>query len=427
MNPKPDLGVGGLVMDEQLYRQEALDALKYKDHGRPIAYYPQSWSIITTFILAMVIVAAIFIAIGTYARKEEVQGLLKSSLSESRVFANRSGTLQQLLVNDGDLVTKDQPLLVISTPKNLDSGELYQHRARALVEEEITLVRTRLSATETNYQHHKLGVQSQLKGIKSQIKHVEEQLQLELRALTLLKQEYEASRVLLEKNVISKIALDKIDYSLLEKESDISQIRERIANLKTQIITLENRLVRLDSDEVKELSTNKITLSRLEQDLTDIQAEGGYTLKAPVSGFVTATQVTEGNFVDSSYPLLIIVPEGSTLHAEIYIPSRAIGFITLGQPVKLLYDAFPYERFGPGYGHIESISNTILSPQEVSSVITVTEPVFKVKVKLEQQTINAFGKEMPLRSGISLKAEIILEELTFLEWLLNPVRARISK
>ena len=414
-------------MNHQLYRQEALDALQYRDHGRAIAYYPQSWSTITVFMLVIVIVAAIFITLGTYSRKEEVQGLLKSNLSESRVFANRSGTLRQLLVNDSDLVTKDQPLVVISTKKNLDSGELYQHQARALVEEEIDVVRTRLSAIKTNYQHQRLSVKSQLKGIKSQIRHVEEQLQLELRALILLKQEYEANKVLLEKNVIAKITLDKIDYSLLQKEMDISIIKEKITTLKTQIITLENRLVRFDSDEVKELSTNKIALSKLERNLTDIQAEGGYTLKAPMPGFVTAIQVTEGNFVDSSYPLLVIVPEGSNLHADVYIPSRAIGFITPNQPVKLLYDAFPYERFGPGYGHIESISNTILSPQEVSSVITVTEPVFKVKVKLEQQTINAFGKEMSLRSGISLKAEIILEELTFLQWILNPIRARISK
>ena len=49
---------------------------------------------------------------------------------------------------------------------------------------------------------------------------------------------------------------------------------------------------------------------------------------------------------------MTLTPRGGALRAELYVPSRAIGFVKSGQRVRLLYDAFPYQKFGPAWGEV---------------------------------------------------------------------------
>ena len=65
---------------------------------------------------------------------------------------------------------------------------------------------------------------------------------------------------------------------------------------------------------------------------------------------MSALQASLGQAVDPAKPLMTLTPRGGALRAELYVPSRAIGFVKTGQRVRLLYDAFPYQKFGPGRG-----------------------------------------------------------------------------
>ena len=44
-------------------------------------------------------------------------------------------------------------------------------------------------------------------------------------------------------------------------------------------------------------------------------------------------------------------------------------------------------------------------------------------VRLRRESVTAFGTEAPLQFGMALTADIVLEQRTFLEWLLDPVFA----
>ena len=129
---------------------------------------------------------------------------------------------------------------------------------------------------------------------------------------------------------------------------------------------------------------------------------------------MTALQIRAGQPVDTVKPLLAIIPDGSQLRAELYVPSRAIGFVKEGQVVRLLYDAFPYTRFGPGFGTIVELTTTVLAPSEVSAAINVTEPVYRVVANLRDNAMMAYGQQVPLQSGMALTADILLENRSFL-------------
>ena len=105
------------------------------------------------------------------------------------------------------------------------------------------------------------------------------------------------------------------------------------------------------------------------------------------------------------------------------MPSRAIAFVAEGRRVRLLYDAFPYTRFGPGWGTVSGVSSAVLRPEEVVAAVRVAEPVYRVLVALEAPVMSAYGKEVPLQSGMALTADILLESRSFLDLLLDPLLA----
>jgi len=58
----------------------------------------------------------------------------------------------------------------------------------------------------------------------------------------------------------------------------------------------------------------------------------------------------------------------------------------------------------------------------------VREPVYRIDVKLDRQTVAAGGQEVALRPGMLVNADILLEKRTVFEWIFEPVlelRARL--
>src|SRR6266498_3788659 len=55
-------------------------------------------------------------------------------------------------------------------------------------------------------------------------------------------------------------------------------------------------------------------------------------------------QATVGQFADPRHLQLEIVPRDSVLWAELFVATRAIGFVRPGQTVRSMYEAFPPGR-----------------------------------------------------------------------------------
>lgn len=133
-----------------------------------------------------------------------------------------------------------------------------------------------------------------------------------------------------------------------------------------------------------------------------------------------------GQVVNTGQPLLYLLPENSTLQAKLMVSSRAIGFINPGQEVILRYEAYPYQKFGVQRGKVAEVSTATLSPQEVMSLTgnnNVQEKLYQVTVNLDRQDISLYGKTEPLRSGIKLEADFLIEKRRIIEWAFEPLYA----
>ena len=132
-------------------------------------------------------------------------------------------------------------------------------------------------------------------------------------------------------------------------------------------------------------------------------------------------QATEGQAADPRHLQLEIVPRHASLQAELFFPTRAFGFVHAGQEVRILYDAFPYQKFGTYRGRIVKVSQTILTGNDPVGPISLKEPAYRVIAALERPDIDAYGQKIPLQPQMLLRADVILERRSLLSWLLDPL------
>jgi membrane fusion protein len=162
-------------------------------------------------------------------------------------------------------------------------------------------------------------------------------------------------------------------------------------------------------------------ISELRQGLTQVEAARETVVRAPMTGVVTNVAVNRGQSVAADAPLATVLPKGSGMHVELLVPTRAIGFLRQGQAVVLRYEAFPHERFGQYRGLITEIGRNVWTAGERIGPLSAREPVYRVDVKLESQSVKALDQEFALRPGMLVNADLLLEKRTLLEWIFEPV------
>ena len=118
----------------------------------------------------------------------------------------------------------------------------------------------------------------------------------------------------------------------------------------------------------------------------------------------------------------------SKLEAQIFSSSRAIGFLHAGQRVLLRYQSFPYQKFGSYEGTVAEVSRSAISPSELgqsfvglTSLYGTNEPVYRITVALDKQSVLAYGQTIPLKPGMQLEADVLIEKRHLIEWILDPL------
>lgn len=181
---------------------------------------------------------------------------------------------------------------------------------------------------------------------------------------------------------------------LLEQRSRLESLKREqnnaIRELDEQKITLSS----LPERHKTELSQLNRAITEMNQEILDFDLKSEQTIRASKSGYISTINVDIGQQVEPSKLLLSIVPEQTELVANLYIPSKAVGFIKPKDKVVLRYQAYPYQKFGHATGEIISVARTALGKQELSGLgiiftnpTLLNEPAYLVKVKLENKRL----------------------------------------
>ena len=408
-------------MSNKLFRQEAIDALREKFLGEATIARPLPFWVLT---LLGLIAAGMMISVavwGQYTRRERAEGFLQLDVGAAKVSFTDSGRVAELLVKEGQEIKEGVPMARISLERAISapaatgaavSGELTQRRGslekeqgqmRELAEQQLQQVRKK--ATD----------------LQNEIAQVVTEMKLQTQRLTSAKADALRWADLAKQKFASEVAAR-------QKQDDATDQEIRVQALKRQKLSLERDLSNAKLEEpsvvlrarAQQEQVNR-QISELQQTMVIEEAKRETIIKAPITGIVTNITVSIGQSVTADAAFATILPIGSKLQVELLVPTRAIGFVTKGKEVSLRYEAFPYERFGQYRGVIADVSQTVWSPGEKVGPLVVREPAYRITAKLDRQSVEAMGQEIPLRSGMLVNADILLEKRSLLEWIFEPV------
>ncbi|WP_215399045.1 HlyD family secretion protein [Rheinheimera oceanensis] len=406
---------------DNLFRAEALKHQGVKLDGSVIIAQPLKVSVLLSILVVVVMVLVLFLSQASFNRKETVVGYLKPDLGLARVAPQRSGTLVELFVADGDSVRAGQKLALISSEEYLAHGSNLSGQLLLSLEQQQQTLQLRLDEYQLLYNQQHQALQDRIDNLLSQLTEIRAQQQLMQQRERLNKQRLVDIETLHREGHISATELNNQRELLLSMQQQRAELLVNYQQQQGQLIQLKSQLGALPREHEQQKAQLASELARLSQQHSELSARSEILITAPVAGRITNLVAQAGSMAQAGKSILTILPENSNLYAVLLVPTRAFGFIQPGQEARLRYDAFPYQRFGLYRGEVIQQSKAILLPTEVDMPVSLTEPVYQVNVQLDQQQIAAYGEQVPLQAGMLLSADIVLEQRSLLSWLFEPL------
>jgi membrane fusion protein len=407
----------------ELFRREAVHHATRRLEGEVILATPLSIKTLGLFLAAVIFAVGAFLFNASYARKATIAGLLVPDQGMVRATSQATGSLQSVMVKEGDIVAPGDRIAVLSlsvvtasgnsgdaTSRGL-SAEAEAARAKAeanLARLEVELEQTRIRLTKTQAEQDQIKIQ----------------IALQEKRVALAEEDLARGLAMAEKGYMARKDVDARRATLLIAQQELATHRRLLATSERDIADIMARLASIPLEIAAARAEAEGAAATLEQRTTDAEARRLQFITAPIGGRIAALPVTTGQSVPAGATIAVIIPEGGHLEAELLAPSRAIGFVRTGQEVYISLQAFPYQRFGTVQGRIRMVSTTVLAPSEVViQGLNVQEPTFRIRVSLSREAMQAYGESYALQPGMLVSADIVFDRRSLVQWLFDPIYA----
>lgn len=406
-----------------LFRQEVLDFRQYnRQWGRVIPLQPLSTRLMVWCIIAASACIIAFLFFAQYARKEVAVGYLTPVSGTARVFAAQPGTISAVYVAQGQHVDQGQALLAVETSQIAGSGQDVNAQLLQTLQQQKEALTAQIDQEVGRNDSEKERLTAQQKKLEGESATYRAQQEMQRTRIDLLQQIVAGGVILQAKGLMSMVEQKHREDELLQQQQSLVTLSQQAMETRGKLTEVQFNLAQLPFALSEKVQSLRNELSGVLQRISEINGRRAYIVRAPIGGRISLLQASVGQQADPHRVQLQIVPGNSPLEAKLFIPTKAIGFVEPGQDVKLLYDAFPYQRFGTYRGRITSVSQTVLMDSDIVAPVKLNEPVYTATVALDRPDIIARGKKVPLEPDMSLRADIILERRTLMEWIISPLR-----
>lgn len=408
-----------------LFRHAAVQARQTEWLGKIVMIRPPSFALASALAIGMVALVIAFLIGASYTARTTVSGRLMPVAGLVQVYVPQSGIVMEKNVSEGQAVEQGETLFVISGERQ----SVTRGGTEAMGSEQIALrgasLREEMLKLGQLQREEERELSRRIALLEAEQARIDSQLAGQTLRVQLAEQARARAQTLLNQQFISREQFQASESALLEKNLDLQELeRDRLAG-KRELETQRSAHTNLPLLQQARHAQLARILSGTEQELNESEARRRLLITAPAAGTATALGAERGQTVDRGTPLLAIVPRGSPLQAELYAPSRAIGFIKPGQTVQLRYQAYPFQKFGHARGVVTALSRSTLL--EGGAGPGQREALYRVTVRLDSQSVQAYGEARPLSSGMTLDADILHERRKLYEWVLEPLLSLTGK
>ena len=364
-------------------------------------------SLFLSFIIAFIIWAY-------FSPLEEVaqgQGRIIPSSREQIVQSLDPGTIQEMLVKEGDTVEKGQILLRLDDTRS--SAILRESQAK--VENlEAMVARLQAEAYNTNlvFPDH---ISDELKkreeaAYVSRRRAMEEQVSGLRQSKDVLEQQIAISEPMVKRGVMSQVDLLRMQRDSHDLEAQITERQNRYTT------DASNELVKTES----ELAQAKENMAMRADPVERSQ------IRAPMKGIVKNIRInTIGGVVNAGQDILEIVPIEDNLLVEAYIRPNDVAFIRPGLPAVVKLTAYDYAIYGGLQGEVTLISPDTLSDEKHNASelkLNMNNVYYRILVKTSgSHLVDKNGNEMPIIPGMVATVDVKTGEKTVFQYLIKPI------
>ncbi len=411
-------------MSQDLFRKEALEARHNQRLGGISLAQPIRFHVLTIVAVMIALAVVAFLVFGTYTRRSHVTGQLSPTRGLATVLVPVTGVMGRLDVTEGERVALGQTLALVKVPRHLSSGDDVNTELQRHLDERRASLAASEQAQQRQLDAQAEGLDRQLVAARAELVQLESEVDTRQQQARLASETLDSLRSLQGKGYASDLQIKQQEVIALAATGDAQSLLRQADAIRRAIAQLEQARRELPAQRQATLAAIRQNRAQLDQEQVETSTRGALTVESPVDGVVATQLVKPGQAVQAGQPLLTLLPGDGTLEAELLVPSRAIGFIEPGDRVLLRYQAFPYQRFGHQQGRVVRISRSTINADAHANAYAsaqASEPLYRVNVELERQTVTAYGKAEPLKPGMLLDADILGEKRRLIEWLLEPL------
>lgn len=407
-----------------LFRHEVLAAQTDRLHGDIVLARPFGWWLIAwcaALIAASVMALLIF---GTYTKRTTAAGVLVPKGGALRILPPTTGVIAEVRVRDGDHVRKGQVIAVLADERRLAdaSGRFADALVRSIDEKRVGLERERETARTLANQNTD-ALQRRLAKLREELGQVDRELALHRTRISYARRGLERQQQLADARFVAESAVQTKEEELTDLQARLASAERSRTALLRDIASAEDDLRSQPARTESQLAGFDRSLAALEQESLEARARDHVAITAPADGTITNLLAEVGQSVGNQ-PLATLLPKGAELEAQLFLPSRAVGFVEVGQAVRLRYQAFPYQKFGQYAGHVARVSRSQLAAADLPPTLPSAqggEGLYRINVRLASQQVSPYGKPTPLTAGMLVEADIVQDTRRLIEWVFEPL------
>lgn len=225
--------------------------------------------------------------------------------------------------------------------------------------------------------------------------------------LKLARQEYKAQKKLAQKDLIAPIELSRTESELAAARLPLQQTESAIINNHVSQNAQKQKLMELNQQIAQQKSVFRQSLNTLKSAIDQWKAD--YLVISPLAGqLVYAGIIQENQTVAAGQEIAYVQPENTRFFGEMMVSQRSFGKVKEGQKVLVRFSGYPDREFGSVTGNIEYFSE-----------FPVQDSVFLAKVNFPKGLTTNYGQKLTPVNGMTGQAEIITQDMRFLERIYN--------
>jgi membrane fusion protein len=412
-----------------LFRREAVEHSFASATGTTVLRIPRLAKWITVLFITSALLTSAILLSTEFAQKENVSGLLAPTLGMTRVTANITGTLKQIKVKPGEMIAAGQVLGVLSPESSGNGGKSAVMEQLAAVNSQKIEIAEQILSVKSQQESKLARFNVAIAGAKLELEALAEELKIRDEISARLYRQAEIGNTLAKKKLLPQRDAELRQNQLDDVKTQLAVLKREEARLKSTILQTESEIIASAKDLELAVSRFNVQSSELDAQISVLKGLTSTEIVSPASGIVDYIGFQSGQNAPSGSLLFSIVPEGSELRAELFIPSKAIANIKIGQQVRIEYDAFPSEHYGYANAKLYSLNQTVLDPAEAKTYgANVQTPVYRLFANLSEQGVKKELEQIKLRAGMTFSAQIVVEKHRLYVWAWRSLsRAWLSK